>query len=144
MTGNDLPAVNAALNGVSAVFIVVGFVAIRRRQVHVHQRCMMSAVIFSALFLASYLYYHFLVRGGHATEFSYGGWIRPLYFFVLISHIVLAIIVVPPVLITAWLGWRNRLTTHVWLARLTLPVWLYVSLTGVLVYWMLYHLYPAM
>jgi len=140
MTGADLPALNAALNATSAVLIVLGFLAIRRKQVLMHQRCMIAAVIVSGLFLASYLYYHFAVRG--VTYFAYSGWVRLLYFFVLDSHILLAIVVIPLVLTTAWLGWRNRLASHVRLARWTLPIWLYVSLTGVLVYWMLYHLYP--
>ncbi len=143
MTGDDLPALNAALNGASAVLIVAGFFAIRRRQVLLHQRCMIAAVIVSALFLASYLYYHFAVRGGQPTYFAYGGWIRRFYLIVLLSHTIMAIVAAPMVIVTAWLGWRDRLAAHVGLARWTLPIWLYVSLTGVLVYWMLYHLYPS-
>lgn len=142
MSGADLPALNAALNGASAFLIVLGFVAIRRRQVLLHQRCMVAAVVVSGVFLACYLYYHFAVRGGQPTYFAYGGWIRLVYFAVLGTHTILAMVAAPLVLVTAWLGLRNRLGAHVRLARWTLPIWLYVSLTGVLVYWMLYHLYP--
>jgi putative membrane protein len=142
MTGADLPALNAALNGISAVLITLGFLAVRRKRFRLHERCMLAAFVVSAVFLASYLYYHFAVRGGQPTYFTYGGWVRLFYFFVLGTHTLLAIAAAPLVITTLWLGLTNRLVGHVRLARWTLPIWLYVSLTGVLVYWMLYHLYP--
>ncbi len=142
MAGSQLQAVNAALNGASAVFIVLGFLVIRRGRVQLHKACMIAAVILSGVFLACYLYYHFVVRGGEPTPFPGEGSVRLLYLVVLGSHTLLAMVAAPLVLITARLGLSNRLSGHVRLARWTLPIWLYVSLTGVLVYWMLYHLYP--
>jgi putative membrane protein len=139
---DDLPAVNALLNAASAVLITIGFLAIRRKRIELHQRCMLTAVGVSSAFLASYLYYHFAVRHGQPTRFTEEGAARLLYFIVLGSHTLLAILAAPLVLITTWLGWTHRLVNHVRLARWTVPIWLYVSLTGVLVYWMLYHLYP--
>ena len=139
----DLPAVNAALNGTSAVLVVWGYVSIRRKRVTRHKRLMLSAFAVSILFLASYLYYHFAVRHGEPTRFRGEGWAWTIYFAVLLSHTVLAVVVAPLVLVTVFLGLNNRLVGHVRLARWTLPIWLYVSVTGVLVYWMLYHLYPS-
>jgi putative membrane protein len=140
---DDLPAVNAALNATSAVLVAAGYAAIRRKHVARHKACMLSALAVSALFLVSYLYYHFGVRGGQPTRFTGEGLIRPVYFAVLLSHTVLAAVAAPLVVATAYLGLSNRLAGHVRLARWTLPVWLYVSITGVLVYWMLYQLYPS-
>lgn len=142
MSGEDLPALNAALNGVSAVLITLGFLSVRRKRFRLHERLMVAAFAVSSVFLASYLYYHFAVRGGQPTRFAYSGWIQVFYFVVLGTHTLLAAVAAPMVLVTLWLGWTNRLVGHVRLARWTLPIWLYVSLTGVLVYWMLYHLYP--
>ncbi len=137
----DFPQFNAGLNSLSTVLLIAGYVAIRGKQVRVHVSCMLSALVVSAVFLGSYVYYHIAIKGGKATPFPYTP-LRPVYLTILYSHIILAIVIVPLVLRTAWLGYRNRLTSHVWLARWTLPLWLYVSVTGVVVYLMLYRLYP--
>jgi protein SCO1/2/putative membrane protein len=137
---NRLPAVNAALNGLSALVLTVGYLAIRRRRIRLHKTCMLLALGVSALFLTSYLYYHFEVKKGEPTPFSGAGWIRPTYFAVLLSHSLLAAIVAPLAVFTAYQGLRDRITRHTAVAHWTLPLWLYVSVTGVVVYWMLYHL----
>jgi putative membrane protein len=131
-----LPAVNAALNATSAVFLVAGFVLIRRRRVRAHLAAMTSAFVVSTLFLVSYVTYHY-----HAGSRSFTGQgiIRPIYFVLLITHIVLAAVILPFVLTTLYRAWRGDFGRHVRIARWTLPIWLYVSVTGVLVYWMLYH-----
>ncbi len=132
-----LPAVNAALNGTSAVLLAAGWVMIRRRRVAAHVACMLTAFAVSTLFLASYVVYHY-----HAGSrpFAGPGWIRPLYLSLLLTHIVLAAAILPLALTTIYRGLRADLGRHRRLARWTLPLWLYVSVTGVLVYWMLYHL----
>jgi len=140
---HDLPSVNAFLNGLSAVLLVAGYRAIRRRRVALHQTCMLTALGVSVLFLVSYLYYHFQVKGGQPTRFLGEGWVRPVYLTILLTHTVLAAVAAPLALVTAYLGLRGRLKRHVRIARWTLPIWLYVSVTGVVVYWMLYRLYPA-
>ncbi len=147
MSGADLPAVNAVLNATSAVLLVLGYAAIRGRQVTLHKTCMLAALTVSAVFLASYLWYHFIVLEGKATRFGERfpqapESVRYLYYGVLLSHTLLAVATAPLALITAYLGLRNRLQWHVRIARWTLPIWLYVSVTGVVVYWMLYRLYP--
>ncbi len=139
----DLPTLNAVLNGLSAILLMTGYVAIRRRVVLFHKVCMLSALCVSTLFLVSYLYYHLAVKGGEPTRFSEEGAARLVYFAILLSHTGLAIVVAPLALFTAYQGLRNRLSRHVKVARWTLPIWLYVSITGVVVYWMLYHLYPS-
>jgi protein SCO1 len=138
-----LPAVNAALNGTCAILLVTGFLLIRRRFVLPHKICMLAALGVAAIFLASYLYYHFVVLQGEPTRFPGEGWVRSLYLVVLLSHTVLAVVVAPLALTVTYLGLRDRLARHVRLARWTLPVWFYVSVTGVVVYWMLYQLYPV-
>ena len=138
----DLPAVNATLNATSGLLLVVGRAAISRLKVGVHKTCMLTALGVSAAFLASYLYYHIVVRHGQPTRFTGEGAARLVYFTVLLSHTVLAVTVAPLALITAYLGLRDRIDKHRRLARWTYPIWLYVSVTGVIVYWMLYHLYP--
>jgi uncharacterized membrane protein YozB (DUF420 family) len=138
----DLPSVNAFLNGLSALLLVAGYRAIRNRRVVLHQTCMLTALGVSVFFLASYLYYHFHVKAGQPTPFPGQGWVRPVYFTILLTHTVLAAAAAPLALVTAYLGLRGRLARHVRIARWTLPIWLYVSVTGVVVYWMLYHLYP--
>lgn len=139
----DLPHVNAALNGTSAVLLVVGYGAVRRRCLRFHAACMLTALAVSGLFLASYLYYHFGVKHGQPTYFTGRGVVRAVYFAVLGSHTVLAAAALPLACYTAYLGLRRRFGRHVRLARWTWPIWLYVSVTGVVVYGMLYHLYPA-
>lgn len=140
---DDLPGVNALLNSGSAVLVMLGYRAIRSRRVTVHKTCMLSALTLSTLFLASYLYYHLVVRGGEPTRFTGEGPIRLVYFAILWSHMILAILVAPLALYAAYLGLRGRLDRHRRLARWTLPLWLYVSVTGVVLYGMLYRLYPS-
>ena len=141
MTVSDLPPINASLNALSAVFLAAGFVFIRRKNIPAHRRCMLSAFATSTVFLACYLTYHFSVRV--VTKFSGQGWVRPVYFAMLISHILLAIIILPLAIVTLTRGLRERFDLHRKIARWTWPIWMYVSVTGVLVYLMLYHLYPA-
>lgn len=133
----ELPTLNAALNAITALLLSLGYVMIRRRKILAHKTCMLSAFAVSILFLASYLYYH-----AHAgvRHFEGQGWIRPVYFAILISHTVLAAAIVPLAVTTVVLGLSSRFPTHRRIARWTLPLWLYVSLTGVAVYLLLYRL----
>lgn len=130
----SLPALNAALNFTSAVFLVSGFVAIRSRRRELHMKLMLTAVVFSALFLASYVVYHHY-HGD--TLFEGQGLVRPVYFFVLVSHILLSMVGLPLVLVTLFFAGTRRFHRHRRVARFTLPVWLYVSVTGVLVFFLL-------
>lgn len=134
-----LPALNAALNGVSALLLLTGYYFIRRKNVKAHKTCMLAAFGVSSLFLVSYLVYH--IQSG-STPFGGEGWTRPLYFALLVSHILLAASIVPLVLVTLYRGLKSRFALHRRLARRTLPLWLYVSVTGVIIYFMLYHLFP--
>ncbi|MCS6851110.1 MAG: DUF420 domain-containing protein [Gemmataceae bacterium] len=140
--GSDLPAVNASLNSAATLLLLVGYAAIRRRMVRLHVGCMLAALGVSALFLASYLWYHFVVRAGEPTPFSGPPLVRTLYLAILLSHTLLAMVAAPLAIYTAILGLTGRWQRHVRVARWTLPIWLYVSVTGVVVYWMLYRLYP--
>jgi uncharacterized membrane protein YozB (DUF420 family) len=133
-----LPAINAGLNAASALLLVTGWRAIRRRRVHVHRTCMLAAFATSTLFLTSYLVYH--AQAG-TTRFTGQGWVRPLYFTILATHTVLAALVPILALATLALALRGHFDRHARLARWTLPTWLYVSVTGVVIYVMLYHLY---
>src|SRR5688572_11995954 len=135
-----LPHVNAFLNATSAVLLIAGYRFIRSMRVDAHRKCQVSAVITSTLFLISYLTYHYY-HGD--TRFLGQGIVRPFYFTVLITHVILAIIIVPLVLVTLYRAWRSNFVKHKRIARWTLPIWLYVSVTGVIVYLMLYHLYPT-
>ncbi len=135
-----LPAVEAVLNAASALLLALGFYFIRRKNIRAHKACMLTAVGTSVLFLACYLTYHYF-HG--VTRFSGQGAVRPFYFALLGSHTVLAAAIVPLVIGTLYRAFRQRFDQHKRLARWTLPIWLYVSVTGVAVYWMLYHLYPA-
>ena len=137
ITISDLPTVNATLNTISTVLLTVGFLMIRQRKIVAHRNCMIAAFVVSGLFLTSYLIYHY-----HAgsTPFEGSGWIRSVYFAVLIPHIILAASILPLALITLYFALRKRFTKHRRIARWTLPIWLYVSVTGIIVYWMLYHL----
>ncbi len=133
------PAFNASLNAASAVLLLAGWACIRAKQVTAHLCCMGTALAVSGVFLVSYVLYHMKVGVVHFTG---TGWGRTVYFAILLSHTVLAVVVVPLALRTAWLGRAQRYRAHVAIARWTLPLWLYVSVTGVVVYWMLYHLGP--
>jgi putative membrane protein len=134
------PALNATLNGASAVLITAGRALIWRKKVRLHRACMIAAVVTSSMFLASYLYYHAHVGSVH---FPGQGWVRPVYFTILISHTLLAAAVVPLVLFSLSYGLRSRFDRHRKISRWTFPVWLYVSVTGVVVYIMLYQIYGA-
>ena len=134
----SLPAVNACLNAASAFFLLLGYSFIRRGKMNPHRACMLTAFACSTVFLASYLYFHF-----HAGLIRFGGqgWIRPVYFAILISHTTLAIVIVPMVLVTLSRALRAKFDRHRAIARWTFPLWLYVSVTGVIVYWLLYIAY---
>jgi uncharacterized membrane protein YozB (DUF420 family) len=135
---SDLPAVNATLNAVSAIFLTIGYVMIRRGRITLHKRCMLAALTSSTLFLTSYVIYH-LNTG--SRPFPGEGVARTVYFTILISHVLLAVTIVPLALITASRGLKAQYERHVRIARWTLPLWLYVSVTGVVIYLMLYQLY---
>jgi putative membrane protein len=133
----DLPKLNAILNFTSAVLLATGFYFIKQRRIDAHKRCMVAALIVSVAFLTSYVIYHY-----HAGSVSFTGqgWIRPVYFIILITHVILAIVILPMVLRTAYLGFTARFDKHVPIARKTFPLWMYVSVTGVIVYLMLYQM----
>jgi uncharacterized membrane protein YozB (DUF420 family) len=133
-----LPALNAALNGTSAILMATARRQIRHGNVAIHRALMLSAVVTSILFLISYIYYHLHVGSVH---FQGQGWARPVYFAILTTHTILAAAIVPSVLITLTLGLRRRDRRHRAIARWTYPIWLYVSVTGVVIYFMLYHLF---
>jgi len=133
----DLPTLNAVLNGSSAVFLALGFAMIRAGRREAHRRLMLAALTTSALFLVSYLVYHFQVG---SVRFARTGPIRSLYLVILGTHTVLAAAIVPLVLVTLARALRGRFPAHKRLARITLPLWAYVSVTGVVIYWMLYRL----
>ena len=133
----DLPTVNAVLNSIAAILLTAGYLSIRRGHIELHRRCMLAAFVTSTIFLVSYLIYHAQVG---SQPFSGEGPIRVLYFTVLISHIILAALTLPLALITLRRGLRRDDARHTAIARWTLPIWLYVSVTGVLGYWMLYQL----
>ncbi|HEO65558.1 MAG TPA: DUF420 domain-containing protein [Spirochaetes bacterium] len=131
-----LPIVNATLNGISTVFILSGVFFIRQKKVKAHRICLLSAVGSSTLFLISYLTYH--ITKSEPTRFLGEGWLKILYFTILISHIILAAVIVPLVLITLMRAMGERFESHRKIARWTFPIWLYVSVTGVVIYIMLY------
>ncbi len=138
------PAVNAFLNGVSAVLIGTGVFLVKSGRRLAHRRAMLAAITSSALFLVCYLTYHALLRGqsGSASKhFAGTGWVRPVYFGILISHSILAAVIVPLVLLTMTRGLKANYPRHRAIARWTYPLWLYVSVTGVVIYVMLYHIY---
>lgn len=133
----QLPTLNACLNTVSAILLIRGYLLIRRRQIEAHKRTMLAAFAVSTLFLVSYLVYHYNVG---SVKFQGQGAIRVVYFTILLTHTILAAVVAPMILVTLWRAWKNQFDRHRKLARYTLPIWLYVSVTGVVVYLMLYHL----
>jgi uncharacterized membrane protein YozB (DUF420 family) len=135
---SDLPALNATLNGVSAAFLLTGYVLIRRGHRLLHKRCMLGALVSSALFLTSYVIYH---ANTGSRPFTGTGPIRFVYFSILLTHVVLAAAILPLALVTTGRGLREQYARHVKIARWTLPLWLYVSVTGVIIYLMLYQLY---
>lgn len=135
---SDLPTLNATLNGASALCLVSGYLFVRRGNRLMHKRCMVGALTLSSVFLASYVVYH--LNAG-SRPFQGRGLIRPVYFTILITHVVLAATILPLALLTATRGLRAQFDRHVRIARWTLPLWLYVSVTGVVIYLMLYEMY---
>jgi putative membrane protein len=134
---SSLPELNAALNAISAVLLIAGYRFIRRRNIKAHKRCMVSAFVTSTLFLVSYLTYHF--HSG-IKRFTGQGAVRAVYFSILTTHTILAVVIVPLVLVTLTRALRGAFDRHRAIASRTLPLWLYVSVTGVVVYWMLYRM----
>ncbi len=137
MTVTDLPALNASLNATSFVLLTAGWFLIKSGRRQAHKWCMIAALVMSAAFLTSYVIYHLQVG---SVPFQKTGWIRTLYFLVLIPHIILAIAIVPMILITVSRALSNKFDRHKKIAKITLPLWLYVSVTGVIVYVMLYQM----
>ena len=134
---SDLPTVNATLNTISGILLTIGYVQIRQRKITAHKNCMLAAFGVSVLFLICYIIYH---ANTGSKPFTKQGWIRPVYFTILISHIILAFVIVPLALRTLYLAWRERFEQHRRIAKITFPIWLYVSVTGVIIYLMLYEL----
>ena len=137
MTVSDLPALNASLNALASLFLLAGYVCVRRKRIAAHRACMLGALATSALFLTSYLIYHYNVG---SRPFTGTGPIRLVYFAILISHVLLAIAIVPMVLVTVSRALAGRFDRHRRIARITWPLWMYVSVTGVIVYVMLYRM----
>jgi len=131
-----LATLNALLNAGASVALLTGYAFIRKRRVQAHRNCMVAAFCMSSLFLVTYLVHHAQVG---SVRFEGQGWTRGLYFALLIPHVVLAGVIVPLALFTLYRGWTGRIARHRAIARYTLPLWLYVSVSGVLIYWMLYH-----
>ena len=145
MTIHDLPAVNAMLNGLSAIFLALGFFYIKRGDKIAHRNCMISAFVTSIVFLTCYLIYHgylALVLHQGPTRFLNPAWFRPVYLTILLTHTVLAAAIVPLILITLWRAKKERFESHKKIARWTWPLWMYVSVTGVVIYWLLYVKFP--
>jgi uncharacterized membrane protein YozB (DUF420 family) len=142
MSVRFLPTFNAMLNATSGILIVIGFILIRRRRIAAHRACMIAAVTCSSLFLISYLVYH-VGFGAGVTRFAGTGLVRTTYHTILISHTILAVTVVPFVIVTLKRALAGNFSRHRRVARWTFPIWLYVSVTGVIVYLMLYHFYPS-
>ncbi|MBV9392232.1 MAG: DUF420 domain-containing protein [Verrucomicrobia bacterium] len=142
----DLPPINAALNGISTCLIIGGWTAIRQYRTRIHIVFMVSALICSTAFLTCYLFYHFgmlAVVGEASIKFTSGGFVRPLYYLLLSTHLLLAFTILPLVIITVIPALRSRFDRHRKLGKITMPIWLYVSITGVIVYLMLYQWFPS-
>lgn len=139
MTLSDLPLINACLNATSTIFLTCGWIFIKKGNRTAHRNCMIAAFITSSVFLAGYLYYHF-----HAgrTVFANPAWFRPIYLTILLTHTVLAVAIVPMILMSFSRALRERFEAHKKIARWTLPLWLYVSVTGVVIYLLLYQIFP--
>jgi putative membrane protein len=145
MTLLDLPAVNGSLNALSTVFLTAGYVFIKQKKPAAHRNCMIAAFVTSTLFLACYLTYHFylayaLHRG--PTKFVDPAWFRPVYLTILLTHTTLAVVIVPLILMTMNRGLKARYESHKKIARWTWPLWMYVSVTGVVIYFLLYQIFP--
>jgi putative membrane protein len=147
MSLSGLPALNAFLNGLSAIFLTAGYCFIRRKQQRAHQNCMLAACVTSALFLVSYITYHvYVARVLHRgpTIFRNPAWFRPFYLAILLTHTILAVVILPMVIISLSRALRQRYDTHRRIARWTFPLWMYVSVTGVLIYLLLYQVFPQL
>lgn len=145
MTLSDLPAVNAALNGLSTVLLTAGWICIKRGNRHAHIGCMLGALVTSAIFLGCYLFYHFQMQklyGKAHTSFVNPAWFRPIYLTILVTHLIGAIAILPLIVVTVTRAFRERFELHKKIARWTLPIWLYVSVTGVVIYFLLYQIFP--
>jgi uncharacterized membrane protein YozB (DUF420 family) len=145
MTPLDLPAVNAFLNGLSAIFLTAGYMFIRKKRQDAHRNCMIAAFATSTLFLVCYITYHWYVayylhRG--PTRFVDPSWFRPIYIVILVSHTILAITIVPMVIMSLSRGLRGQFERHKRISRWTFPLWMYVSVTGVVIYLLLYQIFP--
>ena len=139
MTLYDLPKINASLNALSAVLLTIGFISIKRGNKAAHRNCMIGALTCSVIFLACYIYYHF-----HAgrTVFTNPAWFRPIYLTLLLTHTVLAVAILPMIVVTVVRAAKQRFEAHKRIARWTWPIWMYVSVTGVLIYFLLYQIFP--
>lgn len=139
MSLSDLPAVNACLNSASTVLLTLGYIYIKQGKKDSHRNCMIGALITSALFLTCYLIYHY---NAGRTTFRDPDWFRPIYLLILLTHTILAVAIVPMVLTTVFFAIRQRWEAHKRIARWTWPIWMYVSVTGVLIYFLLYQIFP--
>jgi putative membrane protein len=140
MTVADLPALNACLNGLSATFLLIGYYFIKKQRQTAHRNCMLAAFVTSTLFLIGYLTYHFTTH--LVTRFVEPAWFRPIYITILITHTLLAPIIVPMILVSIYRGLKGRNESHKKISRWTLPMWMYVSVTGVIIYLLLYQIFP--
>ena len=141
MTLSDLPLLNASLNGLSTCFIIAGITFIKNERKQAHIVAMLSALVTSTVFLASYITYHYL-KHGTVTRFTHPGWPKTVYYFILATHVPLAALTLPLVILTIIPAFQARYDKHRRIAKITFPIWLYVSVTGVLVYLMLYVWFP--
>jgi putative membrane protein len=140
METSNLPAINAFFNLLSTICLLTGFAFIKKKNVEAHKKCMISALIFSAIFLTGYLIYHY--HHG-STKFPDLGWIKTVYLLILFPHIILAIVMVPMILITFYHAFKGNFEKHKKIARITFPIWLYVSVTGVIIYLMIYQIFAV-
>jgi uncharacterized membrane protein YozB (DUF420 family) len=138
---HDIPASNAFFNGLAGVFLAFGYYFVKRGKVIAHRNCMIAAVCSSALFLTGYLTYHIFLRGG-VTRFHNPAWFRPIYLTILITHLILAVAILPMIIVTMSRALKQRFDKHKRIARWTWPLWMYVSVTGVLIYLLLYQIFP--
>ena len=139
MTIQDLPLINACLNGLATLFLTLGFVFIKQGKQTAHRNCMVSAFITSAVFLTCYLIYHFSTG---ATRFVDPAWFKPIYLVILFTHVVLAVVILPLIFMTFSRALKARYELHKKIARWTWPLWMYVSITGVVIYLLLYQIFP--
>jgi uncharacterized membrane protein YozB (DUF420 family) len=142
MTKEQFALLNACLNGLSGLLLVIAYVAVKKKRYSLHGYLMGAAIVSSAVFLVCYLYSHY--KFGERTSGLDHNWLYWLYLAILLPHILLAVVMLPPIFITVWFAYRRNWILHRRIARPTFWVWLYVSVTGVIIYWMLYHLFPTM